>query len=69
VTSALDTIDVAEKIVGIPAIRINRAQRYGQTFHENISIEKAKHILGWEPKTTFYDGMKFCFENDERFKD
>lgn len=67
-TSALDTADVAEKIVGKPAIRQNREQRYGQTFHENISIAKAKFLLDWEPKTSFYDGMKYAYDNDPRFR-
>jgi nucleoside-diphosphate-sugar epimerase len=67
-TSALDTVDAAEKIVGKRAIRENREQRYGQTFHENISVEKAKLILDWEPKTSFYEGMKYAYENDPRFK-
>jgi UDP-glucose 4-epimerase len=67
-TSAVDTVDVAEKIVGKPAIRVNREQRYGQTFHENISIDCAGKLLGWEPKTTFYEGMKYAYENDPRFR-
>lgn len=66
-TSAVDTLDIAEKIAGKKAERINRKQRYGQTFEENISIEKAYNLLEWHPKMKFYDGMKYTFENDERW--
>jgi len=59
---------IAAKVVNRAYMIINREQRYGQTFHENISIEKAKKLLDWEPKTSVLDGMKYCYENDPRFK-
>lgn len=67
-TSAEDTVDVAAKIIGLPPIKIYREQRYGQTFEENISIQKAADLLGWSPTMNFYDGMKYTYENDSRFK-
>jgi len=66
-TSAVETLDIAEKIVGKKAHRVHREQRYGQTFEENISIERAYQLLGWHPKTKFFDGMKYTFENDARW--
>lgn len=66
-TSAIETMRVSEQVVGKQAIYDHREQRYGQTFHENISIERAREFLGWEPTTKFYDGMKYTFKNDPRF--
>lgn len=67
-TSALDTMFVSQDVVGKKAIFEHREQRYGQTFHENISTEKAYKLLGWMPKTKFKDGMEYTFRTDPRFK-
>ena len=67
-TSALETVLVAEKVVGKAANIQHREQRYGQTFEENISIAHARKLLGWDPKTSFFDGMKKAYELDPRFK-
>lgn len=66
--SAMDTVRAAEQIVGKKAIIEHRDQRYGQTFKENISVEKAKDYLGWEPKVNFIDGMTLTYKEDPRFK-
>lgn len=67
-TSVIDTIDVAEKIIGKKAVTEHRSDRYGQTFKEHISIENARKHLGWIPKWSFYEGMRQTFHADERFK-
>lgn len=67
--SALETVKISEKIVGKNAIYEHREQRYGQTFEENISIDLAKRVLNWIPKTDFIDGMTYTFNNDKRFKE
>ena len=66
--SAMDTMYTAEEVVGKKAIWAQREQRYGQTFHENISIEKARKYLGWEPITKFHEGMLYTYLIDERFE-
>jgi len=66
--SAIQTMETAEDIIGKRAKYEYREQRYGQTFNENISIEKARAELCWIPGTNFYDGMKYTFDNDKRFK-
>ncbi len=67
-TSAVDTVNVAERVAGKKAKREHRGQRYGQTFEENISIEKAKRLLDWVPRRTFEKGMAETFEKDGRYK-
>jgi nucleoside-diphosphate-sugar epimerase len=67
-TSAMDTMRVAAEVIGKVPVYEHRQQRYGQTFHENISIDKAKLLLQWEPTISFKDGMKKTFEIDPRFK-
>jgi nucleoside-diphosphate-sugar epimerase len=67
-TSAIETMETAEKVVGKFAVFVHREQRYGQTFHENISVERAERYLGWRPTTKFYDGMLYTFKSDPRFK-
>lgn len=37
-------------------------QRDGQILSQNISNEKAKFLLDWEPKITYEDGIKECME-------
>jgi len=60
-------VRVAESITGKKAQTINREERYGETYRENISIDYAQNILGWRPKTPFLDGMNYTFNHDERF--
>jgi nucleoside-diphosphate-sugar epimerase len=67
-TSALDTLYVSEDIAGKKATWEFREQRYGQTFHENISTQRAYRLLNWFPRTTFREGMKYTYENDQRFR-
>jgi nucleoside-diphosphate-sugar epimerase len=67
-TSAMQTVFAAEEVIGRRAIFEHREQRYGQTYHENISIENAKKFIGWEPKTKFKDGMAYTYSTDPRFK-
>ena len=67
-TSAINTLDTVELITGKKVEREHREQRYGQTFKEDISIEKARDLLGWWPTRTFLVGMKETYEKDERYR-
>lgn len=67
--SAIDCIEVAEKVTGIKATIMTREQRYGQTYRENISIANAKDRLDWIPQISFEEGMKSAWMNDPRWKD
>ena len=61
-------LEIAERVTEKKAVREERSQRYGQTFSENISIEKAKELLDWEPKTSFINGMHETYILDKRYK-
>jgi len=66
--SAMDTMRMAEKVTGIKADWEYRKQRYGQTFEENISIQNAYELLGWEPVVGFEEGMRNAWSKDKRFE-
>ena len=66
--SALDTMFVAQDVVGKRAMWEHGEQRYNQTWKENVSIERAWDYFRWTPATNFVDGMRFTFKNDKRFK-
>lgn len=42
--------------------------RAGEFTGKNVSIAKAKKLLNWEPKVTFNEGMKRCFEYESNRK-
>jgi nucleoside-diphosphate-sugar epimerase len=62
-------VEVAQAVTGKKAQKVHRAERYGETYRENIIIEQAKLVLGWEPRTPFLDGMNYTFNHDPRFSD
>ncbi len=41
-------------------------EREDDVFIEDISIEKAKNLLNWEPKINLYDGLVKCYEEWKR---
>ena len=42
--------------------------RAGEYDGKNVCIRKAKQLLNWEPKISFNDGMKMCFEHESNKK-
>ena len=70
-TSVIDTIGTIDWITdeGRSTCHVNSiADRQGQIFHENIDIEATTALIGWEPKTSYIDGIKETFEKDTRFE-
>lgn len=37
---------------------VHVADRPWQTFYENVNLEKARRLLGWEPETSWEEGLK-----------
>ena len=66
--SVLDVIKMAEIITERYSIVEYREDRYGQIMHEDLSIEKAKALLGWVPTISLAGGMDYLFRNDYRLR-
>lgn len=62
-----DVIDFAAIVTGKTPKTRHIEDRFGQIHHENISIDKAFHLLNWWPTTSFADGLDKTFKNDKRF--
>lgn len=55
-------IDELRKLFGEIPIE-HEPQRPGDFKGVKVSIEKAKHMLGWQPKTPFSKGLRRCIEH------
>lgn len=56
--SALDMAKDIRTILKSKSNIVNIEQRENQTLHEKISVSKAKDLLGWEAKTSWYYWIK-----------
>lgn len=54
--------DIAQYALSFGATKVNHIpQRSSDFYDQNISIDKAKKLLSWEPKTKFEPGIKEMF--------
>lgn len=60
--SVTDSIKLAESLVGHPLTLVKKPALPDDPKRRRPDIEKAKRLLGWEPKITFEDGLKKCLE-------
>jgi nucleoside-diphosphate-sugar epimerase len=58
----------AQQVLGLETTTRNVPQRYGQTFKENINIDRAWRRLGWHPQVRFADGMTRTVQRDPRYR-
>lgn len=65
--SVVDTIKYVSDITGFYVYYRMIPQRQGQVFDENVSISKAYRVFGWKPEISFWDGMRYIYNNDPRF--
>jgi len=59
-------IQIVEEIVGKKARIELRPSRPGDQTTTNANIDKARSVLGWEPKTTLRDGLERMIERIRR---
>jgi len=64
-TEEISILDLAHKCCGVvgsaPPIR-HVEDRYGQLFHETLSIMKAQKLLGWTPKWNLDRGLEATYQ-------
>lgn len=65
--SVMHTIKYVSDITGLDVHYHMIPQRQGQVFDENISISRAYRVFGWKPEISFWDGMRYIYNNDSRF--
>jgi nucleoside-diphosphate-sugar epimerase len=61
-TSVLGTIETAKKLTGNSPKIVTGCNRYGDFIRENISIEKAYRLMGWEPGIDYKTGMARTYQ-------
>ncbi len=60
--SLLEIVELLEKFVGHKIERRHTPRRAGDVDHTHASIEKARELLGLDPKIGFEDGMRHTWE-------
>jgi nucleoside-diphosphate-sugar epimerase len=60
--SVNDSIRLAESLIGHAIEIISKPELPDDPKRRQPDITKAKQLLGWEPKVSFADGLKKCFE-------
>lgn len=56
------TMKIASELVGKSYMAEYGFMRYGDFQKENVSIEKAERLLGWQPKISYKEGMRRTYE-------
>jgi len=59
----LELIDTINKTLKTNIEPIFGTNRPGDIPHSNADIEKAKRILGYDPKIQFYEGIEMLIDN------
>jgi UDP-N-acetylglucosamine/UDP-N-acetyl-alpha-D-glucosaminouronate 4-epimerase len=60
--SVLEIVETIERLLGRPVTRRHTPSRAGDVRHTQAAIDKARRLLGYEPKVGFEDGMRRTVE-------
>ncbi len=60
--SLLEVVEAISKGLGVKLEKLHTAPRAGDVRHTLADISEAKKLLGYQPKTTFHEGMKKTIE-------
>jgi nucleoside-diphosphate-sugar epimerase len=64
--SLLEIIEAIERFCGRKLERRHTARRAGDVDHTHASIDKARRLLGYDPKIGFEDGLRQTWEDFQR---
>jgi UDP-glucose 4-epimerase len=61
-TSVLELAAIVGRVMGITPVIEHAPARAGELFRSSLRIEKARKVLGWEPKHGFEDGLPLLID-------
>ena len=67
-SSTLDIFEELEKVMNVQLSHSFGPPRQGDLRRIYLNIDKAKNVLGWEPKYTLFDGLALTVDYFRKLK-